>query len=579
MTEEEWDAVIKVHLKGTFGPARWAAAYWREQVKAGKTVDGRIINTTSVSGIYGNPGQTNYGAAKAGIAAFTIIAALELARYGVTVNAVAPGRAHPHDRGPRAGAGDRRGARACARPAGSPRSSRGSPRPSRRASPAGCSRRRATVLAIAEGWHRGPAHRAGRRPDQARPDRRRPAGQGPRATPAWTARRAPGRRSSTDAVARRYRRPEREPPCPSTLMPSAHESEPVATSLDLEGRPALRRRHRCRHRRAGLHDREHRRRRPAGVPHVRRGARLGGGGAMRRHRHLQPGDARARRAAGDAAQADPARGLGHGDGQASSASTTRARPPSWSPRPTAIDAPTATPLYTTYIVGVHPRRGRLGRRPWAPAAPATCRRSGPPTTRSPTRPRPTRPSSTGSPATATRSTPTRRSPRMGGFDRPILHGLCTLRLHRPGAAPHAVRHDPARFQHIEGRFSSPVLPGRRPHHLDVGHRRRRGRLHDGQAGRHGRHRPGPGPLQLIAAWRHPSAFRTLSSLRRTRRLYPVASEQAELVGRGRGARRSRPRPTPARGPRPAPGPAASPPGRRTCRRTGRSVPSRSSRST
>src|SRR5512144_1131428 len=91
MTEEEWDAVIKVHLKGTFAPSRWAAAYWREQVKAGKEVDGRIINTTSVSGIYGNPGQTNYGAAKAGIAAFTIIAALELRRYGITVNAIAPG--------------------------------------------------------------------------------------------------------------------------------------------------------------------------------------------------------------------------------------------------------------------------------------------------------------------------------------------------------------------------------------------------------------------------------------------------------------------------------------------------------
>jgi NAD(P)-dependent dehydrogenase (short-subunit alcohol dehydrogenase family) len=90
MTEEEWDAVIAVHLKGTFGPSRWAAAYWREQSKAGKPVDGRIINTTSVSGIYGNPGQTNYGAAKAGIAAFSIIAALELSRYGVTVNAVAP---------------------------------------------------------------------------------------------------------------------------------------------------------------------------------------------------------------------------------------------------------------------------------------------------------------------------------------------------------------------------------------------------------------------------------------------------------------------------------------------------------
>jgi NAD(P)-dependent dehydrogenase (short-subunit alcohol dehydrogenase family) len=90
MTEDEWDAVIAVHLKGTFGPSRWAAAYWREQHKAGKPVSGRIINTTSVSGIYGNPGQTNYGAAKAGIAAFTVISAVELGRYGVTVNAVAP---------------------------------------------------------------------------------------------------------------------------------------------------------------------------------------------------------------------------------------------------------------------------------------------------------------------------------------------------------------------------------------------------------------------------------------------------------------------------------------------------------
>ncbi len=91
MTEAEWDAVIKVHLKGTFGPAHFAAGYWRDQAKAGKPFDARIINTTSVSGIYGNPGQTNYGAAKAGIAAFTIIAARELKRYGITVNAVAPG--------------------------------------------------------------------------------------------------------------------------------------------------------------------------------------------------------------------------------------------------------------------------------------------------------------------------------------------------------------------------------------------------------------------------------------------------------------------------------------------------------
>src|SRR6476620_6982252 len=90
MTEEEWDAVIAVHLKGTFAPSRWAAAYWREKAKAGEALDNRIINTSSVSGIYGNPGQTNYGAAKAGIAAFTQIAARELIRYGVTVNAVAP---------------------------------------------------------------------------------------------------------------------------------------------------------------------------------------------------------------------------------------------------------------------------------------------------------------------------------------------------------------------------------------------------------------------------------------------------------------------------------------------------------
>jgi len=90
MTEAEWDAVIQVHLKGTFAPARHAAAHWRERSKAGEEVDGRIINTSSPSGIYGNVGQTNYGAAKAGIASFTIIAAKELARYGVTVNAIAP---------------------------------------------------------------------------------------------------------------------------------------------------------------------------------------------------------------------------------------------------------------------------------------------------------------------------------------------------------------------------------------------------------------------------------------------------------------------------------------------------------
>ena len=92
MTEAEWDAVIKVHLKGTFAPAHHAAAYWRDLSKTtGESVNARIINTSSVSGIYGNIGQTNYGAAKMGIAGFTIIAARELRRYGVTVNAIAPG--------------------------------------------------------------------------------------------------------------------------------------------------------------------------------------------------------------------------------------------------------------------------------------------------------------------------------------------------------------------------------------------------------------------------------------------------------------------------------------------------------
>ena len=90
MTEEDWDAVIKVHLKGTFAPAHHAGNYWRMQSKAGKPVDARIINTTSHSGLYCNIGQANYAAAKAGIASFSIVTARELQRYGVTVNAIAP---------------------------------------------------------------------------------------------------------------------------------------------------------------------------------------------------------------------------------------------------------------------------------------------------------------------------------------------------------------------------------------------------------------------------------------------------------------------------------------------------------
>jgi NAD(P)-dependent dehydrogenase (short-subunit alcohol dehydrogenase family) len=90
MEEHEWDAVIEVHLKGHFAPTRHAAAYWRERSKAGDQLNARVINTSSPSGVFGNVGQVNYGAAKAGIVSFTLIAAQELQRYGVTVNAIAP---------------------------------------------------------------------------------------------------------------------------------------------------------------------------------------------------------------------------------------------------------------------------------------------------------------------------------------------------------------------------------------------------------------------------------------------------------------------------------------------------------
>ncbi|MFF8323646.1 SDR family oxidoreductase [Rhodococcus qingshengii] len=90
MSEGEWDAVIRVHLKGHFAPLRHAAAYWRAEAKAGKTVDARIINTSSGAGLQGSIGQGNYAAAKAGIAEMTIQAAAELKNYGVSVNAIAP---------------------------------------------------------------------------------------------------------------------------------------------------------------------------------------------------------------------------------------------------------------------------------------------------------------------------------------------------------------------------------------------------------------------------------------------------------------------------------------------------------
>jgi NAD(P)-dependent dehydrogenase (short-subunit alcohol dehydrogenase family) len=90
MDESDWDEVIRVHLKGHFAPTHHAAVYWRNRAKAGEEVTGRIINTSSEAGLFGNAGQINYSAAKAGIASMTWVLARELARYGVTANAIAP---------------------------------------------------------------------------------------------------------------------------------------------------------------------------------------------------------------------------------------------------------------------------------------------------------------------------------------------------------------------------------------------------------------------------------------------------------------------------------------------------------
>jgi NAD(P)-dependent dehydrogenase (short-subunit alcohol dehydrogenase family) len=90
MTEAEWDDVVRVHLKGHFAPSRWAAAYWREEAKAGREKPRNIVHTSSTSGLLSNPGQSNYGAAKSGIATFSQILAKELVRYGVKSNCIAP---------------------------------------------------------------------------------------------------------------------------------------------------------------------------------------------------------------------------------------------------------------------------------------------------------------------------------------------------------------------------------------------------------------------------------------------------------------------------------------------------------
>jgi NAD(P)-dependent dehydrogenase (short-subunit alcohol dehydrogenase family) len=89
-SEEEWDAVVRVHLKSHFLTMRHAAEHWRARSKAGERVSGRVINTSSGAGLFGSVGQANYSAAKAGILGLTLVASAELARYGVTVNAIAP---------------------------------------------------------------------------------------------------------------------------------------------------------------------------------------------------------------------------------------------------------------------------------------------------------------------------------------------------------------------------------------------------------------------------------------------------------------------------------------------------------
>ena len=186
MSEAEWDAVVAVHMKGHFCPTRHAAAHWRERAKAGDAVDARIINTSSPSGLYGNAGQTNYGAAKAGIAALTLVSALELGRYGVTANCLAP-TAVTRLVAPVMGGEENipeatrqalapRWVAAVATWLASPESRHVTGR---------VFDVRGDRIAVAEGWHRGPEaperrHARGRRRGHGRPPRRRPTQRRPR---------------------------------------------------------------------------------------------------------------------------------------------------------------------------------------------------------------------------------------------------------------------------------------------------------------------------------------------------------------------------------------------------------------
>ena len=312
MTEEEWDAVIKVHLKGTFGPSRWAAAYWRERSKAGETNDGRIINTTSPSGIYGNVGQTNYGAAKAGIAAFTIIAAKELARYGVTVNAIAPAALTRMTENLGMGQADEETKERLS-PAhiapivcwlASPESKDVTGRVFDVTGQA---------LSVSEGWHRGPTE------------------ENPTDDPTKLGdvvkrlvERGPAQRQHV-----RLRREARGPAMPINPDAVGAKGDPVEhswTSKDAllyavgVGAGAV-----DPLRRAGLHHREHQRRPAAGAADDGRRARLRRCRRRRQDRLVQPGDARPRRAGHRAALAHPRRRARSRRSARSPASTTRAR--------------------------------------------------------------------------------------------------------------------------------------------------------------------------------------------------------------------------------------------------------------
>src|SRR5690606_9088890 len=90
MTEDEWDSVLRVHVRGHFVPTRWAASYWRDEAHAGRQRPRNLVHTSSTSGLLANPGQSNYGAAKSAIATFSEIAAKERPRYGVVSNTLVP---------------------------------------------------------------------------------------------------------------------------------------------------------------------------------------------------------------------------------------------------------------------------------------------------------------------------------------------------------------------------------------------------------------------------------------------------------------------------------------------------------